>query len=31
MQVTHYETEWSDLDGDPVVTETIVGLFIPEG
>jgi hypothetical protein len=30
MQVTHYETEWADLDGDPVVTETIVGLFIPE-
>ena len=31
MQVTHYETEWADLDGNPVVTETIVGLFIPEG
>jgi hypothetical protein len=30
MQVTHYETEWADLDGNPVVTETIVGLFIPE-
>jgi hypothetical protein len=29
MQVTHYETEWSDLEGTPVVTETIVGLFIP--
>jgi hypothetical protein len=31
MQVTHYETEWSDVAGDPVVTETIVGLFLPEG
>jgi N-terminal half of MaoC dehydratase len=30
MHVTHYETLWSDLDGSPVVTETIVGLFIPE-
>ena len=29
--MTHYETEWSDLEGNPVVTETIVGLFIPEG
>ena len=30
MQVTHYETEWSDQSGNPVVTETIIGLFIPQ-
>ncbi len=30
MHVTHYETHWRTLDGAPVVTETIIGLFIPE-
>ncbi len=30
MQVTHYETHWRTIHGAPVVTETIVGLFIPE-
>jgi peroxisomal enoyl-CoA hydratase 2 len=30
MEFTYHETVWSDLAGDPVVTETITALFIPE-
>ena len=30
MEVTFFQTEWRDLDGQPVVTEQIVSLFFPE-
>jgi len=30
MEVTFFQTEWSDPDGSPVVTEQIVSLFFPE-
>jgi hypothetical protein len=30
MEVTFFQTEWSDPDGGPVVTEQIVSLFFPE-
>jgi hypothetical protein len=31
MEVTYYETEWRDLNtGDPVVTETITSLWLPD-
>jgi hypothetical protein len=29
MEVTLIETRWTDLDGQPVVTEQIVSLFLP--
>ena len=31
MDITLYETEWRDLDGNPVVSELITSLFLPEG
>ena len=31
MEITLYETEWRDLDGNPVVSELITALFLPEG
>jgi hypothetical protein len=31
MEVTYFQTTWSDLDGDPVVDERIVSLFFPNG
>jgi len=31
MDITLYETEWRDLDGNPVVYELITSLFLPEG
>lgn len=31
MEVTYFQTRWSDLDGAPVVDERIVSLFFPEG
>ena len=30
MEVTFFQTEWRDPDGEPVVTEQIVSLFFPE-
>jgi hypothetical protein len=31
MEVTFYETEWRDLNTrDPVVTETITSLWLPD-
>ena len=30
MEVTFFQTEWSDPGGEPVVTEQIVSLFFPE-
>lgn len=30
MEVTHFQTRWSDLDGNPVVDERIVSLFFPD-
>jgi peroxisomal enoyl-CoA hydratase 2 len=30
MEVTHFQTRWSDTDGTPVVDERIVSLFFPE-
>jgi acyl dehydratase len=29
MEVTYFQTTWSDLDGNPVVDERIVSLFFP--
>jgi MaoC dehydratase-like protein len=29
MELTLIETRWTDLDGEPVVTEQIVSLFLP--
>ncbi len=31
MEVTYFQTRWTDLDGAPVVDERIVSLFFPEG
>jgi hypothetical protein len=31
MEVTWYQTRWSDLDGTPVVDEQIVSLYFPNG
>ena len=31
MQITWYQTRWSDPDGVPVVDEQIVSLFFPNG
>ncbi|MCU1463146.1 MAG: N-terminal half of MaoC dehydratase [Acidimicrobiales bacterium] len=31
MEITLYQTEWRDLDGNPVVSEEITSLFLPEG
>jgi len=31
MEVTYFQTRWSDLDGQPVVDERIVSLFFPNG
>jgi hypothetical protein len=31
MEITLYQTEWRDLDGNPVVTEQILSLFLPDG
>jgi peroxisomal enoyl-CoA hydratase 2 len=31
MEVTWFQTRWSDPDGEPVVDEQIVSLFFPEG
>jgi hypothetical protein len=31
MEMTLIETRWTDLDGEPVVTEQIVSLFLPGG
>ena len=31
MEFTWYQTEWRDLEGDPVVTEQITSIFLPEG
>jgi hypothetical protein len=30
MEVTYFQTRWTDLDGTPVVDERIVSLFFPE-
>jgi hypothetical protein len=30
MEVTYFQTTWSDLDGNPVVDERIVSLFFPK-
>jgi hypothetical protein len=30
MQVTWYQTRWTDLEGEPVVDEQIVSLYFPE-
>jgi hypothetical protein len=30
MEVTYFQTRWTDLDGSPVVDEGIVSLFFPE-
>ena len=29
MEVTYFQTRWTDLDGEPVVDERIVSLFFP--
>jgi hypothetical protein len=29
MEVTYFQTNWTDLDGEPVVDERIVSLFFP--
>ena len=29
MEVTYFQTTWTDLDGRPVVDERIVSLFFP--
>ena len=29
MEVTYFQTTWTDLDGQPVVDERIVSLFFP--
>ena len=29
MEVTYFQTDWTDLDGEPVVDERIVSLFFP--
>ncbi|MDZ4828360.1 MAG: MaoC family dehydratase N-terminal domain-containing protein [Actinomycetota bacterium] len=31
MEITYFQTRWSDLDGTPVVDEQIVSLFFPAG
>lgn len=31
MEMTLIQTRWTDLDGEPVVTEQIVSLFLPGG
>jgi hypothetical protein len=31
MDMTLIQTRWTDLDGEPVVTEEIVSLFLPGG
>jgi acyl dehydratase len=31
MEVTYFQTTWSDLEGQPVVDERIVSLFFPNG
>lgn len=31
MEVTWFQTRWTDLDGTPVVDEAIVSLFFPDG
>ncbi len=31
MEVTWFQTRWTDLDGTPVVDEQIVSLFFPNG
>jgi peroxisomal enoyl-CoA hydratase 2 len=31
MEFTLYETLWSDLEGEPVVSERITSIFLPEG
>jgi N-terminal half of MaoC dehydratase len=31
MELTWYQTVWSDLDGTPVVTEQITSLYLPDG
>jgi hypothetical protein len=31
MEVTYFQTMWTDLDGRPVVDERIVSLFFPNG
>jgi hypothetical protein len=31
MQITWYQTRWTDLDGTPVVDEQIVSLYFPNG
>jgi len=29
MEVTYFQTNWTDLNGEPVVDERIVSLFFP--
>ena len=29
MEVTYFQTNWTDLAGEPVVDERIVSLFFP--
>jgi hypothetical protein len=31
MEVTWFQTHWTELDGTPVVDEQIVSLFFPNG
>ncbi len=31
MEITLLETRWTDLRGEPVVTERIVSIFLPDG
>jgi hypothetical protein len=31
MELTIYETRWTDPDGEPVVSERITSIFLPEG
>lgn len=30
MEITLLETQWTDVDGEPVVTERIVSVFLPD-
>lgn len=31
MEITYYETRWTDLDGNPVVDERVTSLYLPAG